>query len=84
MPGRWAQLRPVKPKELKATRLIRLPIDEASAKVRSGPPLDDAGDVTWPVWGGELPLLIRAGKPLPDEYEKKAGRRAPRLRKLRR
>ncbi len=45
IPGRWKTLRPVKPKELKATRLLGLRIDEASAKIRSGPPADDAADV---------------------------------------
>ena len=45
-------------------------IDEASAKIRSGPPADDAADVTWPTWGGVLPLAIHAGDPQPDEHEK--------------
>ena len=84
IPGRWETLRPVKPKELKATRLIRLAIDEASAKIRSGPPIDDAEDVTWPTWGGVLPLAIRAGDPVPDEHEKNAKRSAPRARHFRR
>ena len=79
-PGRWDTLRPVKAKELKATRLLGLRIDEASAKIRSGPPIDDAADVTWPTWGGVLPLSLHAGDPLPDEYEKDSGRRAPRAR----
>jgi len=83
IPGRWETLRPVKPKELKATRLIGLRIDEASAKIRSGPPADDAADVTWPTWGGVLPLSIHAGEPQPDEHEKSSGRRAPRARPLR-
>ena len=80
IPGRWATLRPVKPKELKATRLLGLHIDEASAKIRSGPPADDAADVTWPVWGGVLPLAIHPGNPQPDPHEKGSGRRAPRAR----
>jgi nitroimidazol reductase NimA-like FMN-containing flavoprotein (pyridoxamine 5'-phosphate oxidase superfamily) len=84
IPGRWDTLRPVKPKELKATRLIGLRIDEASAKIRSGPPADDAADVTWPTWGGVLPLSIHAGAPQPDEHEKGKGRRAPLARKLQR
>jgi hypothetical protein len=84
IPGRWDTLRPVKPKELKATRLIRLRINEASAKVRTGPPIDDAEDVTWPAWGGVLPLSIGGGDPQPDEHEKKSGRSAPRARHFRR
>ena len=80
IPGRWETLRPVKARELKATRLLGLRIDEASAKIRSGPPADDAADVTWPTWGGVLPLTIHAGEPEPDEHEKNSGRRAPRPR----
>jgi nitroimidazol reductase NimA-like FMN-containing flavoprotein (pyridoxamine 5'-phosphate oxidase superfamily) len=82
-PGRWDALRPVKPKELKATRLLRVRIDEASAKIRSGPPADDTADYTWPAWGGIIPLSIESGTPQPDEHVKDAGLRAPRLGKLR-
>lgn len=82
MPGRWDGLRPVKPKELKATRLLRLAIDEASAKIRSGPPADDAADFDWPSWGGLIPLVIAAGKPQPDEHVKDARLRAPKLRRF--
>ena len=73
LPGRWDQLRPVKPKELKATRLLRVAIDEASAKIRSGPPSDDAADFDWPAWGGIIPLAIEAGRPEPDEHVKNPG-----------
>ncbi len=55
MPGRWDGLRPVKPKELKATRLLRLAIDEASAKIRSGPPADDKADLHLAVLGRDHP-----------------------------
>lgn len=68
MPGRWDILRPVKPKELKATRLLRLPIDEASAKIRSGPPADDKADLDWPAWGGLIPIETRLGRPQPDAH----------------
>jgi nitroimidazol reductase NimA-like FMN-containing flavoprotein (pyridoxamine 5'-phosphate oxidase superfamily) len=68
LPGRWDKLRPVKPKELKATRLLRLAIDEASAKVRDGPPADDKADFTWPVWGGLIPIEAHAGAPQPDAH----------------
>jgi hypothetical protein len=73
MPGRWDGLRPVKPKELKATRLLRLAIDEASAKIRSGPPADDKADYTWPSWGGIIPIETRVGAPQPDEHVKDPG-----------
>jgi nitroimidazol reductase NimA-like FMN-containing flavoprotein (pyridoxamine 5'-phosphate oxidase superfamily) len=82
-PGRWDRLRPVKAKELKATRLLRVRIDEASAKVRSGPPADDAADLTWPAWGGIIPIAMQAGQPQPDEYVKDQGLRAPESRKFR-
>ena len=68
LPGRWDALRPVKRKELKATRLLRLPIDEVSAKIRSGPPSDDKADLAWPVWGGLIPIETSVGTPQPDEH----------------
>ena len=77
MPGRWDKLRPVKPKELKATRLLRLPIDEVSAKIRSGPPADDKADLAWPVWGGLIPIETSVGTPQPDEHVKDARLAAP-------
>lgn len=83
-PGRWETLRPVKARELKATRLLGLRIDEASAKIRSGPPVDDAADVSWPTWGGVMPLALRAGKPQPDAHVTGSLLRAPRSRALRR
>jgi nitroimidazol reductase NimA-like FMN-containing flavoprotein (pyridoxamine 5'-phosphate oxidase superfamily) len=82
MPGRWDGLRPVKPKELKATRLLRLRIDEASAKVRSGPPADDKADFNWPSWGGIIPVETRIGRPRPDEHVKDAALRPPRVAKF--
>ena len=82
MPGRWDQLRPVKPKELKATRLLRVAIDEASAKIRSGPPSDDAADFDWPAWGGIIPLAIEVGRPEPDEHVKNPGLSPPANRKI--
>jgi uncharacterized protein len=78
-PGRWDALRPVKPKELKATRLLRLRIDEASAKVRSGPPADDPEDLDWPAWGGLIPVSLTIGKPEPDAHVKDPQLHAPRL-----
>jgi hypothetical protein len=82
-PGRWDALRPVKAKELKATRLLRFRIEEASAKIRSGPPADDAADLDWPVWGGIIPVAMHAGAPEPDEHVKSPGLRPPTLSKLR-
>ncbi|MEX1056546.1 MAG: pyridoxamine 5'-phosphate oxidase family protein, partial [Natronospirillum sp.] len=66
MPGRWSTLRPINGKELKATGIVRIPITEASAKVRAAPPVDDPEDYTWPVWAGVLPLLRTWGEPEPD------------------
>lgn len=82
-PGRWDELRPVKPKELKATRLLRVRIDEASAKIRSGPPADDAADYAWPAWGGIIPLSIEVGTPQPDEHAAHAVHQPPKLLKFR-
>lgn len=64
--GRWADVRPVKRKELNATSVLRIPITEASAKVRTGPPADDEVDYALPIWAGEIPLKLKAGKPVPD------------------
>jgi hypothetical protein len=68
----------VKPKELKATRLLRLAIDEASAKIRSGPPADDKADLDWPAWGGLIPIETRLGRAQPDAHAK-AGLAPPRV-----
>jgi len=61
MPGRWRELRDPKPIELKATLVMSLPIEEASAKVRTGPPIDDEEDLQAPVWAGVVPLALRSG-----------------------
>ena len=68
VPGRWAELRPITEQELKATAVLALPIDEASAKVRTGPPLDDGDDLAWPVWAGVVPLVTTAGDLVPDAH----------------
>ena len=68
MPGRWEDTRPPSASELKQTTVLRLPIDEASAKVRSGPPVEEAEDLSLPYWGGELPLRFLAGEPIADEH----------------
>ena len=82
MPGRWDALRPVKPKELNATRLLRLPLDEASAKVRDYGPADDKADLNWPAWGGLVPFELVVGAPRPDEHVKDARLAPPKVRKF--
>lgn len=67
-PGRWPQLRPVRSQELKATRLLRVPLDEASAKIRVGPPVEDEEDLAWPVWAGLMPLRTDVLPPVPDAH----------------
>jgi hypothetical protein len=56
-PGRWAQLRPVTRKELRATRVLGMEIDECSAKVRNGGVGDPEADTSWPVWSGVIPIV---------------------------
>jgi hypothetical protein len=72
-PGRWETLRPVQARELNATRLLTLPIDEASAKVRHGPLEEPAKDRNWPTWAGVLPVVTSFGVPLPDRLSEVAG-----------
>src|SRR5579863_7376539 len=67
LPGRWAESRQPNEKELKATLVMRLPIEEFSAKVRQGPPVDDEEDYAFPTWAGVIPLEMVAGKPVGDE-----------------
>jgi nitroimidazol reductase NimA-like FMN-containing flavoprotein (pyridoxamine 5'-phosphate oxidase superfamily) len=78
-PGRWESLRPVKGKELAATRIAAVPLTRASAKVRVGAPEEDSADARWPVWGGVIPLALGAGIPVPDEVAVGSGRPAPTL-----
>jgi nitroimidazol reductase NimA-like FMN-containing flavoprotein (pyridoxamine 5'-phosphate oxidase superfamily) len=66
VPGRWPDVRPPSAKELKATALLALPIEEASAKVRSGPPLDEEADYELGAWAGVIPLRTRAEAPEGD------------------
>jgi hypothetical protein len=67
LPGRWAEARPPTPKELKATSVLRLPLDEASAKIRDGGPEDgDTPDAELDVWAGHLPLVVQALAPVAD------------------
>jgi uncharacterized protein len=67
-PGQWDYARRPSRKELAATALLALPLDEASVKVRSGPPDDaDSPDAALGLWAGELPLASRWGRPVPDQ-----------------
>ena len=61
-PGRWSQLRAPNDKEIKATSLLRMEIDEGAVKVRTGGPIDDEADLSLPVWVGEIPLERRWGE----------------------
>ena len=65
-PGRWAEVRWPTPLELKATTVLRLAITEASAKIRTGDPVDDDEDYAMDIWAGVLPLSIQPGVPVPD------------------
>jgi uncharacterized protein len=64
--GRWDTLRPVQENELKQTSVLRVPLNEVSAKVRTGPPKDEAEDYALPIWAGVLPLRLTPGEPVPD------------------
>ena len=64
--GRWADVRWPTRKELKATTVLTLPIQEGSAKVRSGPPIDDEPDYALDVWAGVVPLTLMRGEPVQD------------------
>ncbi len=65
--GRWNDARQPNEKELKATSILRLPLTEVSAKIRVGPPEDDAPDYALPVWAGVIPLSLTPGAPIRDE-----------------
>lgn len=66
LPGRWDDSRQPNQNELKATSVLRVPIEEFSAKVRTGSPIDDEEDFSFPTWAGVLPLEMVAGKPIDD------------------
>jgi nitroimidazol reductase NimA-like FMN-containing flavoprotein (pyridoxamine 5'-phosphate oxidase superfamily) len=66
VPGRWAEVRSPTTQELAGTLVLSLPLNEASAKVRTGPPKDDAADYALPIWAGELPLRLTSLTPVPD------------------
>ncbi len=66
LPGRWKESRQPNERELKATLVMRLPIAEFSAKVRTGPPIDNEEDYSFPTWAGVVPLQTVAGSPIND------------------
>jgi uncharacterized protein len=66
VPNRWEDVRPPSAQELKAVRVLAMRLDEVSAKLRTGPPLDDAEDYSLPVWAGCIPLGMTAAAPVPD------------------
>ena len=66
IPGRWKDVRAPNEREIQLTTVLSLPLDEASAKVRTGPPLDDEEDYELPVWAGVIPLKLVAADPIDD------------------
>ena len=71
VPDRWDEVRPPSPTEMKATSVLKIEITEASAKIRSGGPIDDEEDYAIGCWAGVLPMRLATGAPIPD------GRLAP-------
>lgn len=67
IPGRWAEIRWPNELELKATTVLKLPINEASAKIRTGGPVDDEEDYAMNVWAGVIPLKLTNSDPIPDD-----------------
>jgi uncharacterized protein len=65
-PDRWDELRPPTAQEIKATTVLWMDLDEVSAKIRTGPPVDDEEDYALPVWAGVLPVSSLRGMPEPD------------------
>ncbi|AZV79509.1 pyridoxamine 5'-phosphate oxidase family protein [Parasedimentitalea marina] len=65
-PGRWDSLRPMQDQEVKATTVLRMPITEGAAKLRSGPPVDDEDDYALPIWAGVVPVSLQVHAPEPD------------------
>jgi uncharacterized protein len=66
IPGRWADSRQPNERELKSTSVLRVPIEEFSAKIRTGPVIDDEEDYSFPTWAGVVPLEMKAGTPIAD------------------
>lgn len=66
IPNRWEEVRLPNEKELKATKILKIPITEASAKIRTGPPVDDNADLDLPIWAGVIPIKTIFGEPIQD------------------
>jgi nitroimidazol reductase NimA-like FMN-containing flavoprotein (pyridoxamine 5'-phosphate oxidase superfamily) len=66
LPGRWKDSRQPNEQELKATSVLQLPIEEFSAKIRQGPPIDDEEDYSFPTWAGVIPLSMASHPPVDD------------------
>lgn len=66
VPGRWSAVRAPNDRELRATTVLRLPLDECSAKIRDAGVGDDEEDLGLDVWAGVVPLTVTAGAPVPD------------------
>lgn len=69
LPGRWEDARQPNEKELNSTTVVSVKIEEASAKIRTGPPKDDEEDYDLPVWAGVLPLIPMLSEPVRDPYQ---------------
>ncbi len=67
VPGRWEEVRQPTEQELKATSVLKLPLNEVSAKVRAGGPVDDEEDYALPVWAGVIPVALHRGAPIQDK-----------------
>jgi uncharacterized protein len=72
LPGRWDDSRQPNERELKQTAVLRVPIEEFSAKVRTGPPIDDEEDMSFPTWAGVIPLEMKSREPIKDEVSNQA------------
>ncbi len=81
LPGRWEDSRHPNEREVKATSVLRVPIEEFSAKVRLGPPVDDEEDYAFPTWAGVIPLEMVAGAPI-DDARLLPGKEAPAYAKV--
>jgi uncharacterized protein len=83
LPGRWREVRPPNRKELKATAILAMPIEEASVKVRSGPPSDDdSADAALDTWAGVIPIVTSFGAPIPSPGLREGISVTPSVRRL--
>ena len=82
-PGRWHELRPATTQEIKGTTVLAMEIDEVSAKVRTGDPVDDEPDYGLDVWAGVVPITTKIGKPTADARLKKGIEVPANLKKFR-